>query len=997
MGSGVVAESHPLPPHAIRSPRPHPPRARSLAASFDPPCPPRRFPPPAIRSSPPVRSPRFTFSSPLPSSAARLFLPLADPLHSLPLLNPHPAPRISPPYAWFLPSLPLAAFLRSPPPPSPCPPTLPPLPLASYLPAPPFPPPCAQLLPSLPLPPPRPAPHFPPPHARFLPSPRLPFFLRASPLLPPCPRLPMPLSLASPLPAPRFFPPCPPSAPPLFSPHPLLLPSLPLISRTPALVSYHPCPSFPPFVRSASSLPAPPLLPPCPLLSPRTLPSSHPCCPLATISPSAPAAPLPPLSPPPPFPSLSLSLSLSLSFSHTHAHSPPPPPHPHPPILSLPAPFPPPFTSLTSHLRATGFPPMVPPLHRSPLCSPSARPFSVPSAGPSPCPLLPLPLPPQLPCPPYTQSHPTAPTLPRLPVSALHPRDRVRLPTAQRCPLFLHTRAGTTKTKPAGGGKNKGKEAKGQLTYSPLSPLPYRRPPPLPHIPLKLHPIDGPLPQPMVTEEGRGGSLAQGPHPGSAQPARPTPPSALPPLLPSLAGRHVAGDPTGDVVAPSPIQHVADTLPVAQEGTSTRSLRLTTSLPRLAPMAPPHPTPPIRPRHRTSPSHALPARAPWQAPEHPGTTHPSATTADAARRAQAVHDTTLDSPFSLTAPSDRDTVHRRTVADARLGGLDRSFASGEPEQINWALQTALEGLPPDVLSLLPSWPSCASASPDSLFAEERGHGLMVRGSRGARRESRVEGGSGDSISCGVGWREGQVGRGDDRGSRRARTWRGDSRGRQQQESQRRPRAKGVASPGVGSRGGAGARAAESGRRYRGGSGIGRGGPGSERGSRGIEQGWVGEGWGEGREGEGRGQVGRGEEEGRETIGRGGTDGTRSGQQPAQAAGTSRTHRPCGHLLPHPRPHLPRLVGQSLMVLVDVSIADPQREGNVQLRLATPTQIGVAAARRVQEKLRHWGPHLEGLQRTPHFYAAWRRPWPSERAAASVFGALRKEDNTAEEG
>ncbi|CAI7890421.1 unnamed protein product [Closterium sp. NIES-54] len=47
----------------------------------------------------------------------------------------------------------------------------------------------------------------------------------------------------------------------------------------------------------------------------------------------------------------------------------------------------------------------------------------------------------------------------------------------------------------------------------------------------------------------------------------------------------------------------------------------------------------------------------------------------------------------------------------------QSFASGEPEMIDRALQTALEGLPLDVLSLLPSWPSCASASPDSLFAE----------------------------------------------------------------------------------------------------------------------------------------------------------------------------------------------------------------------------------------------------------------------------------------
>ncbi|CAI7858978.1 unnamed protein product, partial [Closterium sp. NIES-54] len=48
--------------------------------------------------------------------------------------------------------------------------------------------------------------------------------------------------------------------------------------------------------------------------------------------------------------------------------------------------------------------------------------------------------------------------------------------------------------------------------------------------------------------------------------------------------------------------------------------------------------------------------------------------------------------------------------------LRQSFSSGEPAQIDRALQTALEGLPPDVLSLLPSWPSCASASPDSLFA-----------------------------------------------------------------------------------------------------------------------------------------------------------------------------------------------------------------------------------------------------------------------------------------
>ncbi|CAI7892825.1 unnamed protein product [Closterium sp. NIES-53] len=52
----------------------------------------------------------------------------------------------------------------------------------------------------------------------------------------------------------------------------------------------------------------------------------------------------------------------------------------------------------------------------------------------------------------------------------------------------------------------------------------------------------------------------------------------------------------------------------------------------------------------------------------------------------------------------------------RVVRIALSFDSGEPEKIDCALQTALAGLPPDVLSLLPSWPSCASDSPDSLFA-----------------------------------------------------------------------------------------------------------------------------------------------------------------------------------------------------------------------------------------------------------------------------------------
>ncbi|CAI5947407.1 unnamed protein product [Closterium sp. NIES-64] len=266
----LVTPPCPLMPSA--PPRPYPPRARSLAASFDPPCPPSPFPT-ARHSLLPARAlPSFTFSSPLPSSAARLFLPLADPLHSLPLLNPHPAPRISPPYAWFLPSLPLAAFPRSPPPPSPCPPHSPPPPLslASYLPASPFPPPCAQLLPSLPLPPPRPAPHFPPP-----PPPRPVSPLPAPPFLSPC------LSFAPSLPPPAhapvfgFSPPCPtflPSLPPVCPS--LVFPS-PIASLLPALDFPHPCPRF------LSSMPLV-----SPLCTPIQPPPPSPGCPFPLSTPA---------------------------------------------------------------------------------------------------------------------------------------------------------------------------------------------------------------------------------------------------------------------------------------------------------------------------------------------------------------------------------------------------------------------------------------------------------------------------------------------------------------------------------------------------------------------------------------------------------------------------------------------------------------------------------------------------------------------------------------
>ncbi|CAI5970980.1 unnamed protein product, partial [Closterium sp. NIES-65] len=360
---------HPLPP-------PLPSACPLPCRLFDPPCPPRRFPPPAIRSSPPVRSPPLP--SPPPSPPLLHASSFPSPTHSTPCpsLNPPPCPLLSrPTMLGFSPPCPSPPF---PPPTSPLslhPPTLPPLLLGfptslPHL----FPPLCAQLLPSLPLPPPRPCPSFfLPPPTRFLPSPRLPFFLRASPLLPPCP---------APAHAPvfGFSPPCPTfsSLPALCPLCPSLVPLTLLLLPVPALVSYHPCPSFPPLCTFS-------LFPPCPSLPP-PLPFALPS--LRSLLP-IPAALLPPSAhphhQPPSHPSLPPSLSLSLFLTHTHAHSPPPPP---------------------THIL-----PFCPSL---PLSHPLARP-SPPTSVQLPLPVAAPPLPPQLPCPPYTQSHPTAPTSPGCP------------------------------------------------------------------------------------------------------------------------------------------------------------------------------------------------------------------------------------------------------------------------------------------------------------------------------------------------------------------------------------------------------------------------------------------------------------------------------------------------------------------------------------------------------------------------------------------------------
>ncbi|GJP82181.1 hypothetical protein CLOP_g12390 [Closterium sp. NIES-67] len=100
----------------------------------------------------------------------------------------------------------------------------------------------------------------------------------------------------------------------------------------------------------------------------------------------------------------------------------------------------------------------------------------------------------------------------------------------------------------------------------------------------------------------------------------------------------------------------------------------------------------------------------------------------------------------------------------------------------------------------------------------------------------------------------------------------------------------------------------------------------------------------------------------------GASGDQTEQQPAQqqqtpAARTGRIGAPAR--IPDLTCRAPR---DALMVIVDVSVADPQREGNAQFRRMAPTQIGGAAARWVQDKLRHWRPVLQGVQPDPEFYA-----------------------------
>ncbi|CAI5528467.1 unnamed protein product [Closterium sp. Naga37s-1] len=460
------------------------------------------------------------------------------------------------------------------------------------------------------------------------------------------------------------------------------------------------------------------------------------------------------------------------------------------------------------------------------------------------------------------------------------------------------------------------------------------------------HPIhvDGPLPQPMVIGEGQGGFLGQA--------RRPSPMETD--LVPRPCHSH------RDVVAPPPVQPVA----VSQEGTSFRdeaSAPAETPPPGVAepPFGPHHAdgqghttahtsgSPPLPPSLASGPAaHGVPSTASSDAtaPIYPTDTAtspdqvvrcptcrssianrralqhhtPFCHPADAARRAQALHDTSSVLP-SLSEPqgtrthftyaqwqtleyfdcvpdrlekmgrvlpwlprlrqpqtaarllsacvSTRPQYLSRTVPpspavlssfarwDARLGetfqqllasgtwaccedvrdaasdqiflpirlggfGIRRmeriapSFASGETEQIDPSLRTTLEGLPPDILSLLPPWPSCASTSPDSLFAGasrlleahalEAGQPVVGEGTRaGGPLEQRAEAGQpGGGAQWGQHQLRGRVARGagGQRGRQGVQTSQGGEGGqqRQQQESQHRSQGQGAAPQGVGS-------------------------------------------------------------------------------------------------------------------------------------------------------------------------------------------------------
>ncbi|CAI5976914.1 unnamed protein product [Closterium sp. NIES-65] len=142
---------------------------------------------------------------------------------------------------------------------------------------------------------------------------------------------------------------------------------------------------------------------------------------------------------------------------------------------------------------------------------------------------------------------------------------------------------------------------------------------------------------------------------------------------------------------------------------------------------------------------------------------------------------------------------------------------------------------------------------------------------------------------------------------------------------------------------------------------GLGGKGMEGGDRARVLGGLGLGRGDGRR-----QVGGGEDREAETT-KEEAQRDQAQQQPVQQQRQARRTGRIG--APARIPDLTcRDIEKTLMVLVDVPIADPQQQGNTGLRRVAPVQIGVAAARRVQDKLRDWAPHLEGLQPPPHFYA-----------------------------